>query len=38
MSFWGLSQGVGTLAGTLLGGLLGTTTGANRSWSPRRPA
>jgi len=23
MSFWGLSQGVGTLAGTLLGGLLG---------------
>ncbi len=25
MSFWGLSQGVGTLAGTLLGGLLGAT-------------
>src|SRR3954469_6522631 len=25
MSFWGLSQGVGTLAGTLLGGLLGHT-------------
>jgi MFS family permease len=25
MSFWGLSQGVGTLAGTLLGGLLGST-------------
>jgi MFS family permease len=24
MSFWGLSQGVGTLAGTLLGGLLGS--------------
>jgi MFS family permease len=23
MSFWGLSQGIGTLAGTLLGGLLG---------------
>ena len=23
MSFWGLSQGVGTLAGTLVGGLLG---------------
>ncbi|WP_428963873.1 MFS transporter [Micromonospora fluostatini] len=25
MSFWGLSQGVGTLAGTLTGGLLGAT-------------
>ncbi|MFI6264657.1 MFS transporter [Micromonospora sp. NPDC051006] len=25
MSFWGLSQGVGTLAGTLVGGLLGST-------------
>ena len=25
MSFWGLSQGVGTLAGTLLGGVLGHT-------------
>jgi MFS family permease len=25
MSFWGLSQGVGTLAGTLVGGLLGHT-------------
>ncbi|MFI2714069.1 MFS transporter [Micromonospora sp. NPDC018662] len=25
MSFWGLSQGVGTLAGTLAGGLLGAT-------------
>ena len=25
MSFWGLSQGVGTLAGTLVGGLLGAT-------------
>ncbi|AYF32098.1 MULTISPECIES: MFS transporter [Micromonospora] len=25
MSFWGLSQGVGTLAGTLLGGVLGAT-------------
>ncbi|KHD74313.1 MFS transporter [Actinoplanes utahensis] len=25
MSFWGLSQGVGTLAGTLLGGILGHT-------------
>ncbi len=25
MSFWGLSQGVGTLAGTLLGGVLGST-------------
>jgi MFS family permease len=25
MSFWGLSQGVGTLAGTLLGGLLGSS-------------
>lgn len=25
MSFWGLSQGVGTLGGTLLGGLLGST-------------
>jgi MFS family permease len=25
MSFWGLSQGIGTLAGTLLGGLLGST-------------
>ena len=25
MSFWGLSQGVGTLAGTLLGGVLGDT-------------
>ncbi|MFC7545768.1 MFS transporter [Plantactinospora sp. GCM10030261] len=25
MSFWGLSQGVGTLAGTLLGGILGAT-------------
>ncbi|HET6484464.1 MAG TPA: MFS transporter, partial [Actinoplanes sp.] len=25
MSFWGLSQGVGTLSGTLLGGLLGHT-------------
>ncbi|MEU7678987.1 MFS transporter [Micromonospora taraxaci] len=25
MSFWGLSQGIGTLAGTLLGGLLGAT-------------
>jgi MFS transporter, Spinster family, sphingosine-1-phosphate transporter len=25
MSFWGLSQGVGTLAGTLLGGLVGHT-------------
>ena len=24
MSFWGLSQGIGTLAGTLLGGLLGS--------------
>jgi MFS family permease len=24
MSFWGLSQGVGTLAGTLIGGLLGS--------------
>src|SRR4030095_14580320 len=24
MSFWGLSQGVGTLAGTLVGGLLGS--------------
>ena len=30
MSFWGLSQGVGTLAGTLVGGLLGA-----RDW--RRP-
>jgi MFS transporter, Spinster family, sphingosine-1-phosphate transporter len=25
MSFWGLSQGVGTLAGTLVGGLLGSS-------------
>jgi MFS family permease len=25
MAFWGLSQGVGTLAGTLIGGLLGAT-------------
>ncbi|MFI5936889.1 MFS transporter [Actinoplanes sp. NPDC051494] len=25
MSFWGLSQGIGTLAGTLVGGLLGST-------------
>jgi hypothetical protein len=25
MSFWGLSQGIGTLAGTLIGGLLGST-------------
>jgi MFS transporter, Spinster family, sphingosine-1-phosphate transporter len=25
MSFWGLSQGIGTLAGTLLGGLLGSS-------------
>ena len=25
MSFWGLSQGVGTIAGTLVGGLLGST-------------
>lgn len=25
MSFWGLSQGIGTLAGTLLGGILGST-------------
>jgi MFS family permease len=25
MSFWGLSQGVGTLAGTLVGGILGAT-------------
>jgi MFS family permease len=25
MSFWGLSQGIGTLAGTLIGGLLGAT-------------
>jgi MFS family permease len=25
MSFWGLSQGVGTVAGTLVGGLLGST-------------
>jgi MFS family permease len=25
MSFWGLSQGVGTLAGTMLGGLLGAS-------------
>jgi MFS family permease len=25
MAFWGLSQGVGTLAGTLVGGLLGST-------------
>ncbi|MFG1951060.1 MFS transporter [Micromonospora sp. NPDC048830] len=25
MSFWGLSQGIGTLAGTLAGGLLGAT-------------
>lgn len=25
MSFWGLSQGIGTLAGTLTGGLLGAT-------------
>ncbi len=25
MAFWGLSQGVGTLAGTLVGGLLGAT-------------
>jgi MFS family permease len=26
MSFWGLSQGVGTIAGTLIGGLLGAGT------------
>ncbi|HEX6967209.1 MAG TPA: MFS transporter [Micromonosporaceae bacterium] len=25
MSFWGLSQGIGTLAGTMVGGLLGAT-------------
>jgi MFS family permease len=25
MSFWGLSQGIGTIAGTLVGGLLGST-------------
>ncbi|WP_329103767.1 MFS transporter [Micromonospora sp. NBC_01699] len=25
MSFWGLSQGIGTLGGTLLGGILGST-------------
>ncbi|HEX6869663.1 MAG TPA: MFS transporter [Micromonosporaceae bacterium] len=29
MSFWGLSQGVGTLAGTLIGGLLGASDWRN---------
>ena len=43
MSFWGLSQGVGTLAGTLVGGLLGArrlaaaVPGAGRRRAGRRP-
>ncbi|CCH20948.1 MFS transporter [Micromonospora lupini] len=32
MSFWGLSQGVGTLAGTLVGGLLGATDWRRPFW------
>ncbi|MFI1193497.1 MFS transporter [Micromonospora sp. NPDC020750] len=32
MSFWGLSQGVGTLAGTLAGGLLGATEWRRPFW------
>ncbi|MEU8297923.1 MFS transporter [Micromonospora sp. NPDC048909] len=32
MSFWGLSQGVGTLAGTLVGGLLGSTDWRRPFW------
>ncbi|MGC4807143.1 MFS transporter [Micromonospora sp. DT233] len=32
MSFWGLSQGIGTLAGTLAGGLLGATDWRRPFW------
>ncbi len=38
LSFWGLSQGVGTLTGTLAGGLLGATDWRRPSWCSPWPA